>query len=716
MNSDAACSAVFLLVFSNTDVVPDRKRKVDFDTKSFLFDLEPSGWCFGVDEPLLGCDQIVDITDDGTGEPHQDARKNPAIYVNEVGHNAELVSNVYPRLEGSTVHYYVDINHPMKKEDEVELLGDYKSHYEPTRERKGYGSENLVGKEKSDYDISSKLQRNFAERVGMEEMIEALTPLELFYNLEFISTRILPEVDNAARNLFSTDSHTPASSQALTPRQLIARRRLHWLAPMYLQRTNAIQASGSKLGEITFDVSGKAVGEAVGTEMRTMCQEWAELVKWSTLLGESQPPPIADQKLKVVFESETVEEVLYYIRDHFQHPMDVNLFCPIARDLTVQLCVAAFQQLRLGRQLCREVLATAFLECASKAADSIRKAINSRSYADLAFCSGAEGSWRVKGSPKDLVTLAAGTALSNSTVLKGAVSSLLDIQAYQDLVNLGLMEPRFDVNHMERTCDEPVVITSSPLGSTTIEGMPRRIDFVSQQHGAIHEKWYLIWQNVHLVHAIFTGLMRTMSTTPVDDQRDAEFLNELCRTVSVDVDEQARIAIKAGIRTDLASPQMSFTSRASLESKPKRTGRKKKAASLSVRAAKPKKSRKVGKPKEKRVKNGAPGVSKQLFVGIIWKALTGLGWTLNTGNRPTDFYFLPTGVRRGKEFGFRNRIDFFDSHKLVLGFIKNDPRWKEKEEVRESISLYEGCQKFLTGRKIKGQFKLDTLIEHVKKK
>ena len=73
----------------------DRKTKAEFDVKSFIFDHEPGVWSFGVHEQLFpGQEQIVDITDDVTGDTHQLAQHGLAMHVNEVGHDKTLKQNV----------------------------------------------------------------------------------------------------------------------------------------------------------------------------------------------------------------------------------------------------------------------------------------------------------------------------------------------------------------------------------------------------------------------------------------------------------------------------------------------------------------------------------------------------------------------------------------------------------------------------------------------
>lgn len=75
----------------------DRKVNLHFDFKNFVTNYEPSEWSYEVPEKMLGHRQIVDITDDITGQVHSLAREHTPIYVNEVGHNKNLHSNVLIR-------------------------------------------------------------------------------------------------------------------------------------------------------------------------------------------------------------------------------------------------------------------------------------------------------------------------------------------------------------------------------------------------------------------------------------------------------------------------------------------------------------------------------------------------------------------------------------------------------------------------------------------
>lgn len=82
-----------------------------------------------------------------------------------------------------------------------------------------------------------------------------------------------------------------------------------------------------------------------------------------------------------------------------------------------------------------------------------------------------------------------------------------------------------------------------------------------------------------------------------------------------------------------------------------------------------------------------------------------MGWSLDVGRRPTDFYFLPPGVERRR--GFSNRKDYFDSVKLVVNFIQTDDRWKDRSEVVEALDLFKKLGDFKNTIKVPNKSKID---------
>jgi hypothetical protein len=186
-----------------------------------------------VPEPLQGHIQIVDITDDATGKLHALARAHTPTYVNEVGHDSNLRSNVVIRDKNDrTVHYYVAIDekNAMMKGDSVELLVNYGDTYEEVRERKGYGRDNKF----------DPIQRNLEQREDLENKIRSLTVYGMFELVEFLTEKIFDPIDKSI-----ISGERAENSDLPWERVLVARRRLHWIGEKLERRVQGYLADSS---------------------------------------------------------------------------------------------------------------------------------------------------------------------------------------------------------------------------------------------------------------------------------------------------------------------------------------------------------------------------------------------------------------------------------------------------------------------------------------
>jgi len=219
----------------------DRKTDLLLSVKDFIFSHEPSSWRFDVTEELNGHPQVVDFTDDTTGAPHDVAKSHMSMYVNEVGHNMELVENVTACMPSSrAVAYYIHIDKPMAKGETVELLVNYKEHYEQMRERRGYGKANLLDGVKSDAHDITRVQRNLNDRFLVEASILKFTEDEIRQVMDFFKTRVYDGV-KAATSTFATSCKEDDSNLL---RQCIARRRMHWLSKILRNRFHELLGRG----------------------------------------------------------------------------------------------------------------------------------------------------------------------------------------------------------------------------------------------------------------------------------------------------------------------------------------------------------------------------------------------------------------------------------------------------------------------------------------
>jgi hypothetical protein len=641
---------------------------------------------------LHGQEQMIDITDDLTGEPSEEAKQQIPMYVNEVGHNPSYKQNVIATDDASsrTVKYFIKIEEPMKKNDTVELLVDYKKGYEDIRERNGYGLVNLKEGLKGDDDVATRILRNIDERKKMEESLSQIPRLaDLFYLLEWLEA-IRSELSKKADEFIQKMEIVPAiardASPPLTTKQLIALRRIQWVGGLLRKRLDQLRQQWDEQDHFR-RIQGWIAARPVEVDQK--CEQWISGFRWESYgrlmnlmarfedLKDSKGKPI-----KREVEQEVVEEACYETRDRLPRPLFGSLWCKVARQLTMALGLAVGSHVSNISTTeaagdVNELLAT-FVKHAVSAARSIRKDIERRSFDNLVFDSGMHNELKVAFT--DWGSFSGFQASSsffseNSKTPKGYTASMIEFQAYQDAVELGL-EAQVDHKTLRLKCNQTTLVTKlgqSPDGLAAITssggreelfGFPRQLGTLCSTgkviNHSINDTWYIVWQVVYVVDAFARKFLGHSNFS----------LNDLCSKVGVDIG-LAQYAIERGIRTD-----EDFC----------------KSVSKSEKQQEPRKNKKREKSlKPKPIKVSAPprrSSNAQMFWAAAWPVLKDeLGWTMERGNRDNDFYALPTGVQRGR--GFRNRVDFFDSVPLVLDFLETDPRWKDKPEVKKSLALYE---------------------------
>lgn len=197
-----------------------------------------------VPEPMQHQMQIVDITDDATGEIHALARAHTPPYVNEVGHNPKLHRNVLIRDKNDrSIHYYVAIDkeHAMKKGDSVELLVNYGDVYEEVRERKGYGRVHIINS--SDEDLAQKnLMRNLRDRAEVEKDVLDLNVPDMFHLVEFLTNKIFKPMQKLITETSTTKKGVTLDIRG--KKNLIAMRRLNWIGDKLTGRLNKLIDKG----------------------------------------------------------------------------------------------------------------------------------------------------------------------------------------------------------------------------------------------------------------------------------------------------------------------------------------------------------------------------------------------------------------------------------------------------------------------------------------
>ena len=658
-------SSVALLLLSNRI---DRKLEKHFEFKAFIFSFEPSEWCFGVEESLDGNARIIDVTDDLTGEPHEIAKQNIPMYVNEIGHNKNYKQNVHALdKDDRAVHYFLHITKPMKPGDSIECLVDYFKVYESVRERKGYGLANRKGI-KSDEDFATAILRNFVERKDMEELVFNLGMGEIFIILEWLDSIRSQLVEITDSFILKKDWNGVLPDSIPTAQQFVALVRFEWLAQPFRNRLEIIEA----------EILARENYAPTNAIFR-QCTEWIDNMKWKScvpfILKLNHFEDLTDRrgkKVKEVFDREIIEEICFNVKDRLVRPLADCMWCPMARRLTETISKTIYLLKHTYGEGSTEMKNKLFDLCMIQAKSSAALAFDGE-LANLEF--DPDVSKGTSFSQNDLIAFCGFKPKSpffkdNTTTPKGLTAAAVELQVYHDAVELGL-EPCLDPVQFEHRTEGNVVITGGLAterqdGFHKLIGIPRSVGAAIRHSFGVNETWYIIHQIIFVIDAFASKFLR-----------DSKYsLETICLHLGVDVC-MARHAVERGVRTYEESRKVKAETRRSKP--PKRRMPKDKSSGSSKPAKRPP----SGPPKTR--------VNNVLFWQIVWTCLKDeLGWTLEHGNRPNDIYACPPGVTRGS--GFKPRVDFFDSLPQIIMFIETDTRWKDKPEVVRCLQLYEQCK------------------------
>lgn len=661
-------------------LVTDRKRETDYDVKNYLFSDAPMEYGFAVPEKIAGEKQVIDITDDATGTRHEAALHLPMSYINEVGHNPDLKANVHLRDKNDrSVFYYLALTSALKKGESVELLADYDDTYEPVRERKGYGKANIENGVQSDDHEPTALARNFEERQFIVDKVNGLHTVQLFHLTEFIVENTLEPLDDLIETFLGSSS---AHANAVRPTclQWVARQRFTWLSELILQQISCITGEWPK--ELPPGYPHKSLLQQV--------KKWAKQMKWANfnrcMNSLAERDVDAFEALKVASRA----EILYKLSKKIVKPLDENMWCPLSTKLIKSLCDDTSSSLSLKAGERERFLLESYLGRAKEATAMVRAACGDNKE-ELKFVSlVAKDEVLNESSLQSFKGFKEGNFFrKHSTVRKGILACMLEIQAYRDALELGFVQEQWDVKIVPQGTSHEVLVVkgSSPAAAETanvegVIGYPRHANS-AMKDGVVNEDWYLLWQVVFVVHCFAEEFIGNPLGGKVQFS-----LETLCDHIGVDF-VRTQAVLYQGI--DVADYEVNFVGKTRRQQK-KRTPRKR-APCQAVQSYK------------------GPSINKKMFEGVIWKALVGLGWTLDVGTRPTDYYYLPPGVSRCR--GFSNRTDYFDSTKLVVGFITTDPRWKDRSEVVEALALFHKLEEHRGKKKLLKDFDIDQLIDQV---
>mmetsp|Transcript_13805 Transcript_13805/g.33421 ORF Transcript_13805/g.33421 Transcript_13805/m.33421 type:complete len:1310 (-) Transcript_13805:736-4665(-) len=365
--------------FRPEDLVTEEK----YDIHSFLFSKIPSEWGFDVPEILDGKPQVIDITDDLTGDTHEIACRHIPMYVNEVGHDTELKQTVSALdKDGNKVFYYVVIREPMKQGDTIELLVAYENLYEEVRARKGYAKANIKKRARGDEHFGSFLQRNFLDREYILELVYGLKPGDIgkmtdWFRVTHISLSMIVRnfLDQANATAKKEEGREKLMNIPLA-QQIVALRRFEFITK-HLRRNLKTQKNKRSQDDC------KSISKSLeGLKW----SKWKDLI---VVLSRLQDVEDANGKnLYAALEREIVDELCYEKNDRIiTSPMQETFWCGLAMTLTKDLCITTAKEIWQ-----EEGDKTSLVQVyAQLAKDAVRKVLAGQHTESLAFVPSFKG-------------------------------------------------------------------------------------------------------------------------------------------------------------------------------------------------------------------------------------------------------------------------------------------------------------------------------------
>lgn len=654
----------------------DRKTEINFTVKDFIFGHEPSMWSFDASDNFKKPPHVIDVTDDSTGEPHDNAKSNVCLYMNEIGHSKDLHQNVEAMEREGNVHYYLKVFKPMRKGDSIELLVDYLEGYERSRERKGYGRANLAGKIGGDNDECCRYDRNISVRKDMKELISNLSEANLSQTLHFIMDRIHFPINRSfdqIRHQMLPNVFNVYNVGVVYIRRLVAKCRIEWI----------IDLIRTRLGQLEKDeFSNKFIVSNLRKYVERQFPSLTMSASFDALNGAHHNRRIRDALMR-----EISEEVLYQCSNLLMRPFDSSIWCKISQTL-LRHVINLVAEWKWGGQsrLCdgRKELVKMILDEASKTAKMIRKICTEPVNHVEATVSALKFTFHSSYLSINIVdrwmkmneTTVSSELVASSLKegifdtpahLSAAITSYLTSDTKKSTKRFRCCVKKHERNSIIMTRKEyqNKLLSISKIKSGNVD----MIDVVSQ----IDSDWYLLWQVVPIIHAVASECAKSCGKDVPDDAIYS--FRMLCDVVEVDFEKAEKVLLcleeSVGAYEKMRRDDVHerFQEEYALERDvPKQINRTHKQVYCET---------------ESEVKRKLPkwnGHKRKVF-GDLWTCLVKMGWRLEFGTRPSDHYFMPPGVTRLQGHKFKNRVDFFDSRAQVTKFLTTNDKWNTREEI-----------------------------------
>ncbi len=481
------------------------------------------------------------------------------IFSFEVGHNKQLHCNVDIRhTDECAVKYYIfiDKDHAMKAGDEVELLVDYGEAYEDVRERKGYGKDNneING---GDYDDdAARLKRNFVDREMAQLDIDDLKLFDMFYLVEYLTNDVLAPIDLRIRQ---GHGHGQAESFTRLSKDVVARQRMHWLKIHFQRRLKEMMTNPDPNDELlTLSVTkgGKEMVRSI--EVSLLKWDFTMLPDIFTFLNTVRIG--GGKTVQDVIFHELSEETLYFVASKLPDPLNRSVWSKISVDLTESITrdIARYFVYSKEPMLARvQMLGKQLLDNAKNAANKVREACciintgNSSLSRDAAIDKLSFHSLSRKMKKKDIAP--GGSLISvyanELNIDYGTAATIADIQAYQDAVELGYLEPHFNPCSSRRLADTKLSMVSQypssnhQSGNQQFHRMARSIDAFKSGVARVNEQWYLLNQILLPAHTLVSECVKWKE---FPEGFQSYSLEKICEAIGVEL-EDAKETIKRGV-------------------------------------------------------------------------------------------------------------------------------------------------------------------------
>ncbi|KAG7349165.1 hypothetical protein IV203_011762 [Nitzschia inconspicua] len=636
----------------------DKKNQSLSDIKNFIWSGLPSSYQFefdGTQDVIRNRKKVADITEDITGSPHGIARSNVAMYINETGGDRNLKQSVWANDFGVDGIHYLFHTKNIGEMKKGDTIELLISYSESYDDVRSRQGYGQNDSIKSDAHLPTYLERQFVERFNMTEEIINEMADVDIHALCELLMKVEEQVSEVVDAFFQDMKERGSSEKIPSSQLLIALRRIHWLKPILEHKAS--------------NMVGKWGNDASWQHVLNHCMGSVKLLgrkDWPEILNLLEDFSNQGEALKLLWDSvrrEIIDEMCYKIHPHLKLPCSEDVFCSLAINLIYDLSLSvAKNEWRWGRAQRLDFLFEAFMQLAARATADIRHPV------DVSKLTLAHNCWKRY-------------SLENRSMLKDQPEGTRCILTRRvgEEGDLGNDDP------------EPLVVLDEMIGN------PKLLSVV-------HLDFYLCRQVIFVVDAFAKRYLADMPSYS---------LEVLCKHCSICV-HKASSYTNRRLHIDSNDVHPFFGSVEYLQYQRGHHLRNpaESTAAPSIPYAHTAFPSQLKKPKKQTV-------NKLIFWRIVWVSLQELGWTMDRGNRPGDWYICPPGVVRGQ--GASPRKDFFDSIPLVRNCLVSDERYCCQPEIKKIVRLFQECEKELQALKSgeKQGFvvkfaQMDDLISYVK--